>query len=133
MQLKDVMQRKLESVAPNTPLREAAQKMNTLGVRMLPVCEGDKIIGTLTFRDLTMRATAQGRDPVASKVREVMTREVVSCLETQDARRAAGIMRRRRIGQMFVLDRKKHLTGVVSLEDLQRNRSRQSRQGARRC
>ena len=101
--------------------------MNVLGVRMLPVCDADKMIGVLTLRDLTMRATSQGRDPVVSKVREVMTREVAYCFENQDVREAEGIMRVRHVPQLFVVDRGKHLTGVVSLEDLQRNHLRANR------
>jgi len=64
------------SLAPDMPLREAAQRMSALGVRMLPVCDGGRVVGVLTLRDITVRATAEGRDPFASKVREVMTRPV---------------------------------------------------------
>ena len=91
---------------------------------MLPVCFNGKLVGMLTLRDLTMRATAQGRYPAASKVREVMTREVVYCFESQDVRSAARIMERRQLPQLPVLDRDWRLVGVVSVDNLKRNGGR---------
>ena len=72
MQIKNVMKRSVEVVAPDTLLHEAARKMSVHNISVLPVCEGRKIVGLLTVRDLTVRATAEGCDPRTSRVREVM-------------------------------------------------------------
>jgi CBS domain-containing protein len=65
-----------------------------------------------------VRATAEGRDPKASKVQEVMTCEVISAFEDQDAQEAARLMEEHQIRRLVVLNRDKRLVGIVSLADL---------------
>src|SRR5438093_6589496 len=76
MLLRDVMTRSVEEITPQASLAEAAQKMRSLDVGALPVCEGDKLVGILTDRDITIRAVAEGRDPNRTKVADAMTPEV---------------------------------------------------------
>ena len=118
MQLREVMTRNVEVVHPDATLREAAQKMKNLDVGPIPVCDGDRIQGMLTDRDITIRATAEGRDPNTTPVREVMTPDVVYCYEDQDVQQAADLMEERQIRRLIVLNREKKLTGIVSLGDL---------------
>ena len=92
MQVKDVMTRGAEVVRPDATLQEAASKMKSLDIGPLPVCDGDKIIGMLTDRDITVRATAKGLDPKQTRVREVMSKELITCLEDQDVKEAAELM-----------------------------------------
>ena len=118
MQLKEVMHKDTPVVAPEMTLREAARLLSENDRQMLPVCRSDEVIGVLTLRDLTVRATAQGCDPDRSKVREVMTRDVPCCFENQDIREAAGIMRGRQVGMLLVMDLNRRLVGTVSSNDL---------------
>ena len=118
MQLKDVMKRAVGVVAPDTPLREAAHKMRLHSLSVLPVCEGRRIVGLLTARDITMRATAQGRDPWSAEVREVMMTPAVYVHEEQDIHEAADLMQRWRLHQVPVLDGQMRLVGIVGLSDL---------------
>jgi len=113
------MKRSVAVVTPDTLLQEAAHQMNVHNVRVLPVCEGRRIVGVLTARDLTVRATAQGCDPRTSRVREVMTSPVVCGREGQNVNEAADLMQRWQIARLPVLNRRKHLVGIVSLLDLQ--------------
>jgi CBS domain-containing protein len=108
----------VEVIHPDATLREAAQKMQTLDVGPIPVCDGDRLQGMLTDRDITIRATAQGRDPNTTRVREVMTPDIVYCFEDQDVEEAAQIMEERQIRRLVVLNRDKRLVGIVSLGDL---------------
>lgn len=62
MQLKDVMTHDVEVVRPDATLAEAAERMKSLDVGPLPVCDGDRLVGMLTDRDITTRATAAGRE-----------------------------------------------------------------------
>ena len=73
MQLKEIMTPHVEVIAPEASIYEAAQKMSHLDIGPLPVCEGERLVGMLTDRDITVRAVAAGRDPVTTHVREVMT------------------------------------------------------------
>jgi CBS domain-containing protein len=118
MLLREVMTPHVEVVHPDATLREAAQKMQTLDVGPIPVCDGDRLQGMLTDRDITVRATAAGRDPNTTRVREVMTPDVVYCFEDQDVQEAAQVMEERQIRRLIVLNRDKRLVGIVSLGDL---------------
>ena len=71
MRVRDVMTRQVEVVRPEATLKQAAQRMKSLDVGALPVCDGRRLLGMLTDRDITIRATAAGRDPNRAMVREV--------------------------------------------------------------
>ena len=118
MQLKDIMTGKVEVVHPEAMLRDAAQKMKGLNVGSLPVCDGQRLLGMLTDRDIVIRAIAEGYDPVQTKVRDSMTPELVYCFEDQDVAEAAHLMEEKQIRRLPVLNRDKRLVGIVSLGDL---------------
>jgi Mg/Co/Ni transporter MgtE len=81
---------------------------------VLPVCNGDRLVGMLTDRDLTIRAVAEGR---RSKITTVMTPEVAYCFEDQDIEEAERVMEKHQIRRLPVLNREKRLVGIVSLGD----------------
>jgi len=118
MQLKDVMTPGVEVIAPDASVYEAAEKMSHLEIGPLPVCEGTRLIGMLTDRDITVRAVAAGRDPVTTLVRDVMTPEVVYGFDDQDLADAARLMEQYQIRRLPVLNRNKQLVGIVTLGDL---------------
>jgi len=120
MQLKDVMRRKVEVVTPGTRLSDAARQMNALRLTMLPVCEGAQLVGVLTARDLTVRATSEGCDPRTTPVRDVMTRSVIYGRDDQAVLDAAVLMVRYRLALLPVLDQHGQLVGIISLGDLDR-------------
>jgi CBS domain-containing protein len=118
MKVKDVMTRVAECVRPTDSLQVAAQKMKDLDVGPLPVCEGDRLVGMITDRDITVRATAEAVPPGLGRVRDVMTPDVVSCFEDQDVEEAARLMRERQVRRLVVLNRDNRLVGIISLGDL---------------
>ena len=118
MQLKEIMTRDVEVVHPDATLQEAATKMDQLNVGAIPVCDGDRLVGMLTDRDITVRATAAGRDPKTTRVREAMTAEVVYLFEDQDVPDAARLMEQDQIRRVVILNQDKRLVGIVSLGDL---------------
>jgi CBS domain-containing protein len=118
MQLKEIMTPGVEDISPEATLREAAEKMRHLDIGPLPVCDGDRLVGLLTDRDITVRAVAEGRDPATTRVREVMTPEVVYGYDNQDSRDAARLMEQYQIRRLPVLNHAKRLVGMVSLGDL---------------
>jgi CBS domain-containing protein len=118
MKLKDIMTENVEVISPDTSLYEAARKMRDLDVGALPVCDGERLVGMLTDRDLTVRAVAEGRDPTTEPVRESMTQEIVYCFEDQHAAEAECLMAEKQIRRLPVLNRDKRLVGIVSLGDL---------------
>ncbi|MCG3149531.1 MAG: Hypoxic response protein 1 [Verrucomicrobiae bacterium] len=118
MQLRDVIGPEVATIPPGTHLSEAAQKMNALNVNMLPVCDGRTLIGVLTARDLTVRATSAGCDPWTATVRDVMTREVIYARDDQDVHAAARLMERYRLTSLPVLNECGQLVGIVTWGNL---------------
>lgn len=118
MQLSQVMTRSVETVSPDATLQEAARKMKSLDVGPLPVCDGDRVVGMLTDRDITVRAVAEGRDPKTAKVREAMTDDLIYCWEDDDVNAAARLMADKQIRRLVVMNRQNKLAGIVSLGDL---------------
>jgi CBS domain-containing protein len=118
MKLNEIMTKLVETVAPDTPIQEAANRMRSLDVGVLPVFKGDRLVGMLTDRDLTVRAIAEGKDPKTTAVQEAMTADVAYCFEDQDVEEAGRIMKENQIRRLPVLNRDKLLVGIVSLGDL---------------
>lgn len=125
------MSRRAPAVEADAPLNEAARRMRALSLTRLPVCTGPKLVGLITARDLTVRATAEGLDPQTSAVRDVMSRKVPCIEEDQDIRQAFDLMQRCNLFQLFVVDRQQHLVGTVYFRDLRcaRRMSRPIRSG----
>lgn len=118
MLLREVMTREVETIRPENTLMEAARKMKDLDVGPMPVCDDNRIVGMVTDRDIATRAVAEGRDPQSTRVREVMTPEVVYCFEDDDVDEAARTMREQHVRRLLVLNRQRELAGIVSLADL---------------
>ena len=122
MKLNEIMTREVEIVHPDDSLQTAAQKMRYRNIGFLPVCDGERLVGVLTDRDIALRATADGVDPRASLSKEWITTPVVYCFDDQDVDEAAQLMRQHQIRRVVVLGRdNKRLVGVVSLGDLATN------------
>jgi len=119
MQVKEVMTRGVECTRPSASLQEAAAKMKSLEVGVLPVCgEDDRLAGMITDRDITVRSSAEGESPTDIKVADVMTPGLVYCFEDQDIQEAGRLMQEKQIRRLVVLDRNKRLVGIVALGDL---------------
>jgi CBS domain-containing protein len=118
MQVRKIMTEDVRCIPPETTLQEAARQMRDLDVGPLPVCDQDRLTGVLTDRDITVRAVAEGLDPTATPVRDVMTTEVAYCFDDDDVEDCARLMKEKQIRRVLVLDRSKRLVGIVSLGDL---------------
>lgn len=118
MQLREVMTPDVQLTDPNTTLKDAAIAMREGDFGLLPVGENDRLVGTITDRDITVRAVAAGRDPATTTVRDTMSEGIAYCFEDQSAEEAADVMRHHQIRRLPVLNRDKRLVGIVALSDL---------------
>jgi CBS domain-containing protein len=118
MKISEILTPDPQCVTPETTLARAAQKMKALDVGMLPICEKDQLVGTITDRDITVRAVAEGYNPSTTTVREAMTRKMVYCFDDEDITEAALLMESRQVRRLPVINRDKRLVGIVSLGDL---------------
>jgi CBS domain-containing protein len=116
--IKEVMTRKVQVISPDTSIAEAAEIMKCHDVGILPVCDGDKLVGMLTDRDITVRATADGFHPETIQAGEVMTKEVVYAFEDQEIDEASRIMEEKQIRRLPIVNRRKRLIGMLSLGDI---------------
>jgi CBS domain-containing protein len=117
-QLRDVMTTNVEVIRPDASVAEAASTMRRIGVGFLPVCDGRRLQGTLTDRDIVVRTIADGRDPQVTTIREAMSPDVVYAFDDESVDRAADLMRQHQIRRLAIVDRGKSLVGVVALGDL---------------
>jgi CBS domain-containing protein len=114
----DVMTRDVEIINPDASLKDAAEKMRTLNVGPLPVCDGEKLMGIITDRDIVVRAVSQGMDPNNTRVSQAMTDEVEYVYEDDDISTVARKMKDEQIRRILVVNRDKKLVGIIALGDL---------------
>jgi CBS domain-containing protein len=117
MQVNQQMTRDVRIATPDQRIEEVARLMAEIDAGFIPVGENDRLIGTITDRDITVRAVASGKGP-DTPVREVMTGDVKYCFEDEEMEQVAQAMAEQRVRRMPVLDRNKRLVGVVSLGDI---------------
>ena len=114
----DVMTRGVRSMAPNDTVAKAAQAMDELNVGVIPVCDGEKLVGMVTDRDIVVRGVAQDCDLKTTKLADVMSTNVRCATEDQDVDEILGEMADTQIRRMPVVDGKQRLVGIVSLGDI---------------
>jgi CBS domain-containing protein len=115
-----VMTRNARWVAPGESLQRAAQLMGELDVGALPVCEGERLVGMVTDRDIAVRGIAAGKAPQSAHVDEVMSADVRWCFEDQSLDEVMAQMSDSQIRRVPVVshDDQHRLLGIVSLGDL---------------
>ena len=118
MQIREIMTQGAEVVYLDDTAQEAAAKMRELDVGALPVCDGDRIQGLVTDRDMAIRLVAEGRDPSRIKVSDIMTPGVSYCFDDQSVEEAVMLMEAQQIRRLPILNRDKQLVGMLSLGDL---------------
>jgi len=118
MKVRDVMTHDVCVVRPDHTVEEAARMMAAIDVGLLPVGEGDRLVGMITDRDIAVRGVAQGCDPKKTAVREAMSGEVRFCFEDENPDEVARKMAAWQVRRLPVLNRDKRLVGIVSLGDL---------------
>ena len=117
MKIAEVMTRDVRVIDPDRSVRDAARTMDEMNVGVLPVCDGRRLVGMITDRDIAVRGIAQGKGP-DTPVREVMTDDVKYCFEDDDTDDVARNMADIQVRRLPVLTRDKRLVGIISLGDL---------------
>lgn len=115
-QLKDLMSRDVKVISPDMTIGEAASKMRDGDFGMMPVGENDRMIGTISDRDIAIRAVAEGKD-ANTKVRDVMSEGIAWAYEDESVEQIAKIMSERQVRRLPVVNRDKRLVGIVALGD----------------
>ena len=114
----DVMTRDVRTLKPNDSVVDAARCMDELNVGVIPVCDGDKLVGMVTDRDIVVRGVAQQGEVRSMKLTDVMSSHVRCAREGDDVDRVLGEMAEAQIRRMPVIDGQQRLVGIVTLGDI---------------
>lgn len=117
MKVEDVMTRDVAIASPQATIQQAARMMEELDIGLLPVADGDRLVGMITDRDIAIRAVAAGMGPQA-KVGEVMTKDVKYCFSDQELADVGENMADIQLRRLPVLNHDKRLVGIVALCDI---------------
>src|SRR4026209_888008 len=112
-QLKDLRSGDVKAISPDMTIGEAAKKMRDGDFGMMPVGEDDRMIGSISDRDIAIRAVAEGQD-AGPQVRDVMSAGCCWAYEDDAVEQAAKIMSERQVRRLPVVDRDKRLVGIVA-------------------
>lgn len=118
MKIRDVMTANPKLCKPDTSLKDVACMMRDNDTGFIPVCDGDRITGVITDRDMVVRSLCQGVDTAKATVRDCMSTDICWIQQDQDIKDAIAVMEERKIRRMLVMDQQKRLVGVFSLGDL---------------
>lgn len=120
MQVKEIMSRNIKMIDSDVTLSEAADKMKIFDIGVLPIQENNKIVGLITDRDIVIRAVAKGFDSRRTKVKEIMTTEIVSCNQNESLEEAAKLLEDKQVRRLLVLDDNNNPVGILAVSDLAR-------------
>lgn len=118
MEVREIMTANPEGISSDGSAREAARYMKDMNVGILPVIQGDSLIGVVTDRDLVVRVLGEDRDPGKTKVEEIMSRELLTCTENTSLEEAVRTMEENQVRRLLVTDSQNKCVGIVSLGDI---------------
>lgn len=116
--IKDVMTLEVVTLAPTAKAKDAAALMRSLNIGAIPICEGTRLMGMVTDRDLVLRVMAEGLNPEHETIQTIMTSDVDYCYEDQTVEEAAQVMQDRQVRRLPIINRENELVGIVSLGDV---------------
>ena len=117
MTVSDLMTAAAVTDAADDTLAEASARMWQQQTGSLLIMEGDKLNGIVTERDV-LRVVAEGKDPKATTVREIMTTELVTVSPNESIKGAAEIMFQKWFRHLPVVTDEGEVVGILSLRDL---------------
>lgn len=116
-QIKDVMSEGVKILNPEATIKDAARQMREGNFGLMPIGENDRLIGTVSDRDIVIRAVAEGMD-TNTTVKDVMSEKVMWAYEDDSVEKASQIMSKNQIRRLPIVDANKRLVGIVALGDL---------------
>lgn len=122
MRVSDVMTRDVQVASPSDTIAQVARRMSEIDSGVIPVCEGDRIVGLITDRDIVIRVVGEDRDNEIP-VSEVMTTHIETCAANDKLDQATKKMADMQIRRLVVVDDAGKLAGILSLGDVAREHS----------
>ena len=116
--IRDLMTDNPRAIDAENPVAHAARMMRDEDVGLAPIVEGDRLVGTLTDRDIAIRVVAEGRDPETTTVRDVASTDVVAVGPEQGLDEALRLMAHHQVRRLPVVEEGGRLVGVVAQADV---------------
>jgi CBS domain-containing protein len=123
--IRELMTKNPCAIDADKPVTYAAKMMRDEDVGLAPIVEGQKLVGTLTDRDIAIRVVAEGKDPQTVTVREAATTNVVTLDPQQDLDEALRLMAKHQVRRLPVVEEDGSLAGVVAQADIAQHASAQ--------
>ena len=120
-QIRELMTASPSAIDAEKPVAYAAKMMRDEDVGLAPIVEGDRLVGTLTDRDIAIRVVAEGRDPESTTVREVASTDVVTIDPAQSLDEALRLMAQHQVRRLPVVEEDGRLVGVLAQADIARH------------
>jgi len=118
MKIQELMSPSVIKIHPEESVSVAARTLTHYNIGALPVCGKDgTMCGMVTDRDLVIRCLAAGKDPESTRIREIMTGNVVTAKPDMEASVAAHLMGQKQVRRLPVVENGR-LCGMVSLGDI---------------
>ena len=108
------------SIDADKPVSYAAKMMRDEDVGLAPIVEGDRLVGTVTDRDIAIRVVAEGKDPESTKVRDIASTDLVTIDPQQDLDEALRLMAHHQVRRLPVVEEDGRLVGIVAQADIAR-------------
>ena len=123
MKIRDIMTTSPEFARADETVQAVALRMAEGDFGFVPVCDGSRVIGAVTDRDLAVRVLAKGLDP-STAVYEVMTRDIFTVAKDDSIEDVLNAMGDRQLRRFPIVTDNGDLVGVVSIGDLTRKADR---------
>ena len=116
--IRNVMTPNPTTVEPSTPVIEAARIMKSQDVGPVPVCEGWRLVGVVTDRDIVLRVVAEGKDPQSTRVADIASQDLVTIDPQQNLDEALRLMAQHQVRRLPVVEEDGKLVGIVAQADV---------------
>jgi CBS domain-containing protein len=121
--IRDLMTSNPTTIEPDKTVVDAAKLMRDEDAGLIPVVEKQKLIATITDRDITLRVVAEGKDPSSTNVRDVASTRLVTVDPDQDLDEALRLMAKNQVRRLPVVEEDGKLVGIVAQADVARHTS----------
>ena len=121
MKCEEVMTKNIVCCLPDDSVMKAAQLMRDSDIGSVPIVEEDenrKLVGIITDRDLAIRVVGEGCKNGAAKIKEVMTKKMITCRPMDDARRALDLMADKQLRRIPIVDNDNRIIGIIAQADV---------------
>ena len=120
MQVREIMTTPANVVDPSCSVKDLAEKMRNEDVGAVPICDGDRILGMVTDRDIVTRAVAMDKPLSQCSAKDVMSPDVAYVREEDDIDKAEQLMSQKQVRRLPVVNKDNRLVGMVTVADLAR-------------